>query len=198
MLLPWACRRCGAQAENLEILPMNTDFLSREYYRQGRPPPPAWPASDPPPEVLSTDGVAQEVPRAVKGLQRAAESAGWVVRVGYSRSQERAVKVGTYKVTEAFGLYTDLAHGVRISAVYSRTVGAKIWTWRNTAIWPIRVPGMGSRFVDATVSDLQEFVAVRGSVLPAWFKGVHARVHDAAARAKARAKTAGKPKEGSS
>lgn len=183
---------------------MIVDFLTRAYYRQGRPPPPAWPAVDPPPDVLSTDERpvdAPQVPSAVLKLQRAAQAAGWVALVGYSRSPERAVKVGTYKITEAYGMWTNLANGARIHAVYARTVGNKAWAWRSTAIWPVQVPDLGSRFLDATITDLHEFVAVRGSVLPAWFKGVHARVREQAELARLRARAqAGtrKPKEGSS
>jgi hypothetical protein len=204
MFFPWLCRQCGEAFQELTPVVMITDPAHPDYYRQGKPPPPAWPAQDPPPEVLSVQDRPLEapgVPRAVSMLQRAAQGAGWVALVGYARSPERAVRVGTYKITESYGLYTDLAHGVRLSAVYARTSPGGAWAWRNTAIWPIRVPGLGSRFTHATVKDLQEFVAVRGSVMPAWFKGIHAREEDKKLKARLKSQQASrnsKPKEGAS
>lgn len=159
----------------------------------------AWPPDDPPPEVLSTDpwpSDAPEVPRAVHGLQRAAQGAGWVALVGYSRSPERAVRVGTYKITEAFAVWAGQhpETGWRFNAVHTRTPGAATgWGWRSTAIWRLGTP----RFRHATITDLLEFVTARGDVGRAWFKAVHARVEEQKARAAAKPARQ-KPKEGSS
>lgn len=191
MLLPFACRDCGGAWDAAP----RAGFRDPAYYHQGKPQAPSWPAEDPKPVPVAVVNWPS-MPRAVVSLQKALHAAGWVTLTNYARAEERAVKVGTYKLTESWALWTDWANGVRICAVYSRTVGAKTWAWRNTAIWPIQVPGLGSKFVDATVTDLLEFVQVRGSVLPAWFKGVHARVQDQATKAKAR--TAKTTKEGES
>jgi hypothetical protein len=186
---------------------MITDLYSREYYRQPCPCPAAkcqalapgreaWPAEDPLPTVLSTgpqpEGVP-EVPRAVLGLQRAAEAAGWAIRVGYSEGQRRGVSVGTYKPVRAYGIHSDAAHGWRFNAVYDLEAKG----WYTIAIWPVPfrpvAPGLGSRFTHASVTDLKEWITVRGSVLPAWFKGIHARVEEQRERQKAAARNR-KPK----
>lgn len=187
---------------------MLTDPADPAYWRQARPEPPSWPEHDPVPEVLSIDprpADAPPEPRPVLAIVKAAETAGWLVRVGYSRGPARAVKVGEYKLVETFGVWAG-AHpdtGWRFYAMYERTVG-KTWAWQRIGIWkPGRLvaPGLGPRFVDANVTDLKDFIAARGSVLPLWFKGIHARVQDQAdkARAAARARPATrKPKEGAS
>lgn len=165
-----------------------------------RPEKPAWPARDPIPEVLSTDdwpaGLA--TPRAVLLLQQAGMRGGWLVRVGFSRSPERAVKVGTYKMTEAFALWSA-PHpdtGWRFNAIHTHTVGSTSpYTWRSTAIWKVGTP----RFSHALVTDLREFFQVRGSVPLAWFKGIEARELDKLARQKVAATNRPKAKkEGSS
>lgn len=164
---------------------MITDWTTREYFAQRRPQKPAWPENDPPPEVTSRDprpADAPRLPRAAVWLIGDASGGGWTAtRAGYSRGPERAVRVGTYKITEAYGLSVP-AHpltGWRWMAVYARTVGAGSWKWRSIAIWHRdgrRVaPGLGSRFAHATIADLKEFCGVGGSVTPAWFKAVHAR-----------------------
>lgn len=184
------------------------DSRNPGYWRQVKPESPSWPEDDPVPEVLSTDprpADAPAEPRPVLAIVKAATQAGWLARVGYSRGPARAVRVGTYKMVETFGIWAS-AHpdtGWRFYAMYERTVG-KTWSWDRVGIWKpgqIVAPGLGVRFTDATVSDLKDFILVRGSVLPSWFKGVHARVQDQRERqrAAARARPASrKPKEGMS
>jgi hypothetical protein len=173
-----------------------TDYRDPAYWRQAKPTR-DWP-DPPPPETVSTapapPGVP-EVPRTVLALQRAAEGAGWAVRVGFSRAQERAVRVGTYKTTEAWGVWVGVhpVTGWRFSAIHTRTVGSSTgWGWRNTSIW-------SPRFTYATITDLLEFISVRGDVGTAWFKAVHARVEDQKEQQKLKAKERPKAtKEGSS
>ena len=178
---------------------MITDLYDPAYYRQSKPEPPAWPETDPVPEVLSIDPIpaaAPTMPRAVTRLQLAAEAAGWVVRVGFSSSPERAVRVGTYKQTEAYGVWAGAhpATGWRFNAIHTRTVGGK-WAWRSTAIWKLGVP----RFRHATVTDLGEFITVHGDVGKPWFKAVHARVEEQKVRQQQAARSRrGAPREGSS
>lgn len=177
---------------------MITDYRDPAFWTQRKPAPPAWPAVEPVPEVLSTDPwplEAPDVPRAVLGLQRAAQTAGWVAMVGYSRSPERAVRVGTYKMTESFSVWASVhpVSGWRFNAIHTRTVGAAGgWTWRSTAIWKAGRP----RFSHATITDLLAFVALAGDVPLAWFKGVHARVVDQAEEAKRKARERPATKKG--
>jgi hypothetical protein len=168
------------------------------YYHAGRKVVASWPEKDPVPEVLNTDPRPDvPVPGPVRELQALGLVEGWDVRIGYSRSPARAVKVGTYKMVETWGVWAS-AHpdtGYRWYAMYERSIGAKTgWKWDRTGIWKLPTE---PRFVDANVTDLKEFIALRGSVNLAWFKGINARVADQAARAKARPATK-KLKEGNS
>lgn len=159
------------------------EYLTREYYRDRRPAERSWPEQDPPPEVTTRDPRpegAPGIPSAVIKLQRAAQGAGWAVSAGYSRGPERAVRIGEYKITECWGLYSDRhpETGWRFQALYSRTVDTKPWAWRIGIRRPGHLigPDMGVVFLHATITDLHEFVLVRGSVGVPWFKGVQARV----------------------
>lgn len=176
---------------------MITDIYDPAYYRQSKPVPPSWPERDPIPEVLNTDPRPDvPVPAAVVALTALGEREGWQVRIGYSRGPERAVRVGEYKTTEAWGVYAGPAHGWRWSAHHTRTVG-KSWSWRHTSIWQ---PGtVQRRFSHALVTDLQEFIRAHGDVGKPWFKAIEAREADKIERARAAARNRPrKGKEGSS
>ena len=54
------------------------------------------------------------------------------------------------------------------------------------------------RFIHANVTDLREFIMVRGDVLPMWFKAIHDRVEEQKAQQKAAQKARPKKKEGAS
>lgn len=158
------------------------------YYAAGRKVAAAWPERDPVPEVLSTDPrpPGLTVPRAVLALQADGTVAGWTVRVGYSRGPARAVRVGTYKLVETWGVWAG-PHpdtGWRWCAMHERTVG-KTWSWPRVTIWQ---PSEHTRFTHATVTDLRAFMAVRGSVGTPWFKAVHARVMEQQERARSAAR----------
>ena len=148
---------------------------------------PAWPVADPPPVVCSFDPPppdAPPVPRAVRSLVDAAGAGGWSVRVGYSRGFKRGVRTGTYVPVETFGVWAGRGHpsGYRWSAVYQRaTEPAGTWTW-STAVWRA---GM-LRWPHARMTDLKDFIQVRGSVLPSWFTAIEARVAEQGEKAKAR------------
>lgn len=106
--------------------------------------PSGWPASDPAPEVTSRDPRPEGAPVdpiAVKRLQRAAEAAGWPVRVGYSRAQVRTRSVGVYKTVETIGVWAGAHDGIRWCAMYQRTVGARTgWKWADIVIWGVGGP----------------------------------------------------------
>lgn len=152
-----------------ELLP--PAYLSAPYYRARKVPPPAWPEDDPAPEITTREGLQVSAPQAVAKLSKAAREAGFEVRVGLARGWARAVKIGTYRHLDSVGIAL-LGHGWRVHAVYARTVGGKTWAWRSIAIWGVTRP---QRFGYATITDLGQFVALRGGVGPAWFKGIYAR-----------------------
>lgn len=127
-----------------------------------------WPPVDPPPVITNRDLRPAECPvepLAVRRLTRVAEQAGWPVLVGYSRGPMRTTSVGVYKDVMAFGVWANLAHGWRWYGIYERTVGAKTkWKWSRITIWRA-----GERHAGITVTGLNEFLSVRGSVTSAWF-----------------------------
>lgn len=168
-----------------------------------------WPAEDPKPEVTSLDprpADAPAEPKAVLDLARLARGAGFEARIGYSRGPVRAVKRGTYKRVQAFSVWgLHGASGWRFVAVHQHSPDLKgPWKWDSVALWlpgSLVAPGLGTRFVDATVTDLKEWLGVSGNVGPAWFKAVHARVMEQAERTKTAAQqrpAAKKNKEGAS
>lgn len=176
------------------------------YYSAGKPEALDWPERDPEPTVRSTDPRPADAPderKPLRDLVGLARMAGWEVRVGYSRGHARQVRKGLYKEVHTFGVW-GLGYGWRWCVMYEWSPDLKKpWTWDRTAIWSAQggpvAPGLGSRFVDGTKTDLEEFLGLRGAVLPSWFKGVHARVQEAQEKAKAAAKsrpTTKKPKEG--
>lgn len=156
------------------------------YYYQAKPVPSAWPEADPVPEVLSTDPLPDmPIPRPVVLLVAMGEREGWTVRPGFSSSPERAVRVGTYKQTEAWGVWAG-SHpisGWRWNAVYTRTVG-RPWGWRSTALW---LPGIRPRFTHASRTDLSGFIIARGVVGDGWFEEIKARERGKRARAAGKA-----------
>jgi hypothetical protein len=114
-----------------------------------RTPPPAWQEQDPPPFVTTAmprpEGVQE--PRAVLKLAKGATMLGWAVRIGYSRGYVRAVRVGTYKLIECWGVWAPMAHGWRWYAINTVWHGA---TWSRITAWRPGEP----RLQDLTVTDL--------------------------------------------
>jgi len=168
-----------------------TDIHDRAYYRQSKVPAPSWPPEDPAPVVTTRDPRPEmPVPGPVAALEARARQSGWEGLTGYSRSPERAVRVGTYKDTEAWSVHGS-GYGRRWSALYTRTVG-KPWGWRFTAIWNPIVYG---RWTHGLVSDLQQYIELKAAVAPAWFKDIEAREADKAERAREAARNRPKAKK---
>lgn len=154
-----------------------------------------WPDSDPAPLVTNTeprpDGAPSD-PNSVTGLAALGRAGGWDVLTGYSRSLKRAQKIGTYTEVETIGVWAGShpASGWRWSAEYQRKASGGTWAWVRVHIWR---PGHAPH-ADATVTDLKEFIGVRGSVLPSWFEAITDRVRAQEAKAKAAPKKT-KPRE---
>lgn len=147
-----------------------------------------WPDVDPSPVVTNRDPRPVDAPadpRAVADLALRGRAAGWRVLVGYSRGFKRAQKIGTYTETETLGVWAGSHPDTRWrwSAMYERKAGTGTWTWTRITIWRD-----ANHFTDASVTDLKDFIEVRGSVLPSWFKAIRTRERDKDAKAKARPK----------
>ncbi len=176
---------------------------------------PVWPEHDPAPEVLNTDGVEFASPSSVTSLARTGKAAGWEVRTGYSRALLRGTANSTYRMVESIGVWFGPDHdsGWRMSAIYQRFADAKeIRRFNGVTIEVVKdtaanVPGTwkwgtitifsGFKRHEVNVTDLKEFIAVRGSVLPSWFSAIAKREADKAAKQKQAAKERpAKAKEG--
>jgi hypothetical protein len=162
---------------------------------RGKEAAPSWPEHDPVPEVLSTDrrpaGVTPPKPvldLAARGLEQ-----DWTTRIGYARGPARAVKVGTYKMVESWSVWAG-PHpetGWRWMACYHVGSG-----WKTIQMW---LPGHPPRFTQGSVTDLKEFIVVRGTVGKPWFKAIEARESEKVERTRLAARNrTGKAKEGAS
>jgi len=152
---------------------------------------------------------APEIPGPVASLAKTLESAGWVVRIAYSRAYRQGQRTGTYRIADFYGVHASLHETCRyrIVAVYWRfadkthefawfpdtqkleetekpcgTPGG--WTWQDGRI----IKGFDRHRVKVT--DIKQFAAVRGSVVPGWFAGIARRFAEQAAKA-----LCGKPEE---
>lgn len=155
-----------------------------------KPAKPLWLIMPPPPEVTNREPKpddAPDVPKSVLALAKLAEAGGWEARIGYSRAVKRGQKTGSYRPIEVFGVWLGGGHpsGWRASALYERFRDAKQedthyedGSWRRT-VEPVGKPGTWSwecRLFsvkgrhEVSVTNLKEFMSVRGSVLPSWFE----------------------------
>lgn len=152
-----------------------------------------WPEHDPKPGVTTLDPKPADAPSnplAVVKLTMHAEENGWETRVGYSRATPRAVKLSTYRETEAFTVWfaPDHASAYRPFASYTRFRDAKavlVYDSRTGRIepdpqieaagkpgpwkWHATVTGHGS-WHELSITHLQAFLLTRGLVLPSWFE----------------------------
>lgn len=178
---------------------------------------PVWPERDPEPEISNRDPRpvdAPAIPKSVSDLAALAKASGWEVRVGYSRALLRGTANSTYRLVETYGVWFGTGHvsGWRASAMYQRFAdageirrfdGEKIeadastrkgkpgtWTWKKVTIFS------GFTRHEVSVTNLKEFVTVRGSVLPTWFEAIAEKQAEQEAKQREAAKNRPKHKEG--
>lgn len=156
-----------------------------------------WPKHDPAPEVTTLDPRPADAPKeplAIRKLVALATDAGFETRVGYSRGMQRGQKTSTYRRVEVFSVWFDPTHesGYRPLATYRRFIDAKarlVYDSRTDRIepdtdpdfaptgkpgpwqWHVSIAGRGAHHFGITVTHLNEFVELRGRVLPSWFNG---------------------------
>lgn len=178
---------------------------------------PVWPERDPEPEVSNRDPRpvdAPAIPKSVSDLAALAKAAGWEIRIGYSRALLRGTANSTYRMVETYGVWfgTDHVSGWRASAMYQRFADAGeirhfngktiepdastrkgkpgTWTWKAVTIFS------GFKRHEVNVTDLKEFVTVRGSVLPTWFDTIRERKSDQKEKQREAVRNRPKHKEG--
>lgn len=132
------------------------------YYSAGRKVAATWPEDDPPPYVTNAmprpAGVRE--PRAVLALARVSTEHDWAVRVGYSRGLMRAVKVGTYKTVECWGVWAS-GHGLRWYAMNHEAEELKGGPkWDAITVWDAT-----SRWSGLSITQLTAFIVSRDVTL---------------------------------
>lgn len=174
---------------------------------------PVWPDKDPVPLWFNTappPSYAPAMAAPALRLKNRGEAAGWPIRTGYSRAWRRGQKVGHFRLIEAYGVWAgDHPSKWRFLAIHERFVDAKAehayfadtdelelitsgsggpgtWTWSNVVIFR----AFARHHV--LITDLGNFLDVRGSVTPGWFKEIEERDE----RKKQRQKLAAKGRSG--
>lgn len=152
-----------------------------------------WPDVDPAPLHTSRDPWPEGfvTPLAVNKLAYALEEQFFTTRLTYARGFVRAVKIGEYREVQSVAVRFE-GHGQRGYAIYRTPVARKAWTWDGIGISRSK----GFPFHQASRTDLDAWIQVRGSVLPSWFDAITKRVSDQKERQKVSAKERGtKPRE---
>ena len=163
-----------------------------------------WPEKDPEPEVSTLDATKLPTPGGVALLFADAQTGGWEVRIGYSRSLLRTTTLGVFRRVEILGCwFSPHPSGRRPFATYERFADSKeevlwdpraevfrtktkpsgnpgTWKWNITRVDLIPVNG---------VTALREFCALGGVVDDLWFPRQAAQLRDKKER-----KSCGNPK----
>lgn len=159
----------------------------------------------PAPEVTSTwtheNWEEEWYPSGPRAFAKRARAAGWDVRVGFSRGSIPGAKKDTYATRDMIGVWLD-GFGKRAGVFWERNPDAEFsakkleagpkpgeipsgmnWTTKGGSI---RF-GPGMSFPYPNLTQMDEWVALQGAVLPGWYEGIKTKVLEAEAAAKARA-----------
>jgi hypothetical protein len=183
--------------------------IDPQYYARREPPRDPWPENDPEPEVTTLDPVPDgvEPPSSVLGIVKAGKASGYEIRIGYSRARLRGQTLDTFRTVEAWSLWFDPGLGaVRPFGSYERFEDkTRVWMWSPDG-WSEHEPPAGEPGTwkwarvrigrqECSISDLKEWMSVRGSVLPAWFAAIRKRIEEKERKQKAAAKARPKKRE---
>jgi hypothetical protein len=141
-------------------------------------------------------------PRSPRLVARTLRSAGWSVRVGFSRGYVPGQKADTYVLRDMIGVWAD-GYGKRAAWFWERNPEAEFtakklergikpgeipsgmeWSTSGTTI----IMGNGVSWVYASHTDLLEWAQLQGAVLPSWYEHIQAWVQAHEERDKRKAK----------
>lgn len=141
-------------------------------------------------------------PSGPRTFAKRARAAGWEARIGFSRGSVPGQALDSWEVRDMIGVWID-GYGRRAGAFWERNPEAEftakkldkgikpgelpsgmIWSASGTLI----MLGGGMAFPYCNLTKLDEWVALKGTVLPTWYEGIRDAVVKAEADAKARAK----------
>lgn len=133
-------------------------------------------------------------PSGPRGLAKLARDNGWEARIGFSRGYVPGQAKDSWDSRDMIGVWLD-GYGKRAVAMWERNPEAEFsakkldagvkdgeipsgmkWSTSGTAI----IMAKGMSWTYANVTDLKEWLAVHGAVLPAWYTMIQAWVvaHD--------------------
>lgn len=130
-------------------------------------------------------------PSGPRGFAKAARAAGWEARIGFSRGPVPGQAADTWETRDIIGVWVN-GYGKRAVATWERNPNAEFsakkleagnikpgeipsgmaWSSSGTAI---RLAG-GMSWGYANLTDLKEWVALKGAVLPSWYTMIQAWV----------------------
>jgi hypothetical protein len=129
-------------------------------------------------------------PSGPRSLAKLARDAGWEVRIGFSRGPVAGQKADTWEIRDLIGVWVN-GYGKRAVALWERNPEAEFsarslekgvkpgdipsgmkWATAGTAI----MLGKGRSWPYANLTDLKEWIAVHGAVLPSWYTMIQAWV----------------------
>jgi hypothetical protein len=147
----------------------------------------------PPPIVTSTwtheNWEEEWYPAPARTFAKRAREAGWDVRVGFSRGYIPGRAANTYAVRDIIGVWLD-GFGKRAVVTWERNPEAEFTAKKLEAgIKPGEVPsgmkwspsggaimiGKGMAFPHPNLTEMTEWVALQGSVLPSWYEACRRR-----------------------
>jgi hypothetical protein len=141
-------------------------------------------------------------PSGPRGLLKFARENGWEARIGFSRGPVPGQAADSWEIRDIIGVYLS-GYGKRAVATWERNPEAEFTAKKLEAgVKPGEIPsgmkwsssGTAIRMTKAwswpyaNLTDLKEWLALHGDVLPSWYEAIATRVHEAEKRAKERAK----------
>lgn len=147
----------------------------------------------PAPEVTSTwtweNWEEEWYPASPRAFAKKARAAGWDVRMGFSRGSIEGRKANTYATRDMIGVWLD-GFGRRAVVIWERNPDAQFTAKKLEAgIKPGEIPsgmawkpnggsirmGKGMAFPYPNLTEMEEWVALRGAVLPSWYEACRNR-----------------------
>jgi hypothetical protein len=130
-------------------------------------------------------------PSGPRSLAKAARAAGWEARIGFSRGYVPGQKADTWDLRDIIGVWVN-GYGRRAVATWERNPEAEFsakkleagnikageipsgmaWSTSGTGIYT----GPGQAWPYANLTDLKEWIALKGAVLPSWYEIIQAWV----------------------
>jgi len=143
-----------------------------------------------------------------RGLAKAARAAGWEARIGFARGPVPGQAKDSWEIRDTIGVWMD-GFGKRAAGMWERNPDAEFsakkleagnikpgeipsgmqWSTAGTAI----LLGKGMSWGYANLTDLKEWLALQGAVLPSWYTMIQAWVQAHEERDARKAKTTKAP-----